>query len=306
MIFKKVAVIGSNGFFGNHLVKRLLQIPGIDLFLFGKNEHGLPSAGAQYKQVDIADEESVKAYFSEIDLVYYLASGTIPASSWENPLMEIERNLVPFLKFMEVISKLEVKKVVFTSSAGTIYGAAEQKAKEDSFKNPFSPHGIIKLTMEYFFNYFKSKYNINFDVYRISNVYGPDQNTKKGLGIINTFIEKIVKEHKIQIFGNGQNVRNYIYVKDLAELLTLSLFSDPGKSEIFNLSSNDTLTINEMVKILKSVIAEPFEIIYTETRGSDNPVIYLDNTRILHAYPGFKFTSIEDGILETYRYIKSS
>jgi UDP-glucose 4-epimerase len=300
MSFKNVAVIGSNGFIGGHLTEKLLAVPGIKLSLFGKSEQSVFGNELPYTKLDLTNNEQVKSCFFGIDFVYYLASETIPASTWENPVSEIEKNLIPFLNFMEVIARLSVKKVVFTSSAGTIYGPSVQKLTEDSFKNPFSPHGITKLTMEYFLNYFKVKFGLNYEVYRISNVYGPGQNTKKGLGIINTFLEKIISEHKIQIFGDGETVRNYLYVEDLAELLTFSLFSDLNKSDIFNAASNDTLTINDLVKILKMVVGEDFDVIYKETRQSDNPAIALDNTKVLNAHPGFKFTGIKEGVLKTY------
>ncbi len=196
-----------------------------------------------------------------------------------------------------------MKKVVFTSSAGTIYGTTGEKATEDFFKNPYSPHGIVKLTMEYFLNYFKVKHGMDFDVYRIANCYGPGQNTGKGLGLINTFLEKILSEHKIQIFGDGKAIRNYVYVGDLAELMALSLTD--ATSGIYNASSNDHLDINSIIDLLKEVVEEKFEVLYTEKRQSDNPAIYLDNTRILAAHPEFQFTGIRDGISKTYLHIKS-
>ena len=160
--------------------------------------------------------------------------------------------------------------------------------------------------MEHFLNYFKSKYNLSFDIYRISNVYGEGQNTTKGLGIINTFIEKIISEKKINIFGNGENVRNYVYVKDVAQLLSVSIEADIQKSNIYNLSSNDTLSINELVEIIKKIIPEHFDVIYEKQRQSDNPAVYLNNSRILNDHPTFHFTPIEKGILETYLFIKNN
>jgi UDP-glucose 4-epimerase len=160
--------------------------------------------------------------------------------------------------------------------------------------------------MEHFLNYFEIKYNLNFDIYRLSNVYGEYQNTSKGLGIINTFIEKIISEKTINIFGNGENVRNYVYVRDVSHLLSLSVYAEAKKSNIYNLSSNDTLSINELVLIMKNVIPEEFEVLYKNQRQSDNPAIDLDNSKILKEYPNFKFTSIKDGILATYLFIKEN
>ena len=290
---------------GSHLVAKLAQVPGINLFLFGRNEVSAFGDKFPYTKLELSNKEQVKRSFATIDIVYYLASASIPASSWEQPGMEIEQNLLPFISFMECLVTLQAKKVVFISSAGTIYGPCDQKANEDSFKNPFSPHGITKLAMEYFLNYFRARHNINFDIYRVSNVYGEGQDIKKGIGIINTFLENIVLHGRLNIFGDGSNVRNYLYVGDFAELLGLSLHADPSVSEVYNMSSDDTLSINELVAVIRNIIDEEIDVVYTTARQSDNPAIYLDNTKILQAHPGFKFTGIAEGILKTYQHIKS-
>lgn len=306
MSIKNIAIVGANGFIGRHLTKALMQQTELNLYLFGKNKTNVFENTLPYSIINLADPVDINQKFSKIDIVYYLASESNPASSWENPISEIENNLIPFIHFLECIPTLNIKKIVFVSSAGTIYGPTNQKVREDSNKNPFSPHGIIKLTMEYFLNYFELKYDLKFDVYRLSNVYGDDQNTSKGLGIINTFIEKIISEKKITIFGNGENIRNYVYVNDVVQLLSLSVSANIKKSNIYNLSSNDTLSINELVSIMKKLISEKFDVVYSGNRLSDNPAIFLDNSKILKDNPNFKFTSIEDGILKTYLFIKES
>lgn len=301
-----VAVVGANGFIGRHLTETLARDKDIRLFLFGRSDAGSFGSRFPYAKIDLYDPEKIKAAFAGMDVVYYLISESIPSSSWEKPLLEVERNLVPFITFMETVARQGIKKAVFVSSAGTIYGASSQKVNENSDKKPFSPYGITKITMEYYLNYFEVKYGMHYDVYRVSNVYGSGQDTSRGLGIINTFLEKIITEKRIQIFGDGQNIRNYIYVNDVAELLGMSVRSDLNTSGIYNLSSNDTLSINQLVSIIQGVVDEEFGIEYRDTRQSDNSAIYLDNSKILQARPGFKFSAIEEGILKTYTAMRRS
>ncbi len=301
-----IAVIGANGFIGKHLVARLSSLQSVNVFAFDISDKSSVDPKIPYKKNDLADPEKVHADFANIDLVYYLASATIPATSWNNAHIELEDNLVPFLNFGYTVSKLKVKKIVFLSSAGTIYGSTTQKVDETSDKNPFSPYGIVKLTIENFLRYFKTRNGINYDIYRISNVYGEGQNTSKGLGLINTLLEKIIIEGKIKVFGNGETLRNYIYVKDVAELLSLSATSDITSSSTYNISSDDSLTINQIVDIIKNTVSEKFEIINEETRLSDNSAIDLDNSKIKKAVPAFKFTAITKGIAQTYSYIKAN
>lgn len=301
---KNIAIIGAGGFIGKHLTTRLQAQEDVRLFLFGKSAQSPFSSALSYKKLDTEDKAQLEADFRNIDFIYYLASETIPSTSWENPAMDIEKNLLPFIRFTESIAQLSVKKIMFVSSGGTVYGATDHMVDEHSFTNPFSPYGIVKLTMEHFLNYFRVKYKLNFDIYRVSNVYGEGQNTGKGIGLINTFIEKIITEHKIYIFGDGKNVRNYLYVKDLAELMLTSLRSDVHVSEIYNTSSNATLTVNDIAGIMKTIVPEPFEVVYKEARQSDNSAIHLDNSKLVQANPGFRFTEIEEGISKIYEHIK--
>lgn len=301
-----IAVIGANGFIGKHLVTKLCALPNVTVFAFDISEKSAFDSKVIYKKNDLSDVKQIANDFAEIDVVYFLASATIPVTSWENPLIEMEKNLIPFINFGNTVAQLKVKKIAFLSSAGTIYGSAKQKVSETSDKNPFSPYGITKLAMENYLLYFKTRYNINFDVYRISNVYGEGQNTSKGLGLINTLLEKIISENKIKIFGNGETLRNYIYVKDVAELLSHSTTSNLSTSSTFNISSDDTLTINQIVDIIKTTVIEKFEIINEDTRLSDNSAIDLDNSKIKKAIPSFNFTPITKGIAQTYSYIKAN
>ncbi len=301
---KSVALIGSNGFIGRHLVRRLKREKDVSLFLFGRSDLSFFKEELPYTRINFYDQESLKKNFEKIDLVYYLASETIPSTSWEDPLIEMEKNLKPFLFFLEAVSKLNIKKIAFVSSAGTIYGTTEGKVNESFDKRPFSPYGIVKLTMENFLRYYQTKYQIQFDIYRLSNVYGEGQDTSKGLGIINTFIEKIKTEKKVTVFGDGGSTRNYIYVQDAVEFLTLSL-SSMDKSGTYNVSSGDTFSINQLLSILKSTVSEDFEIVYEPGRKSDNSFIDLDNSNLVSNFPQYKFTDIREGIRNTYIYIES-
>ena len=298
------AIIGANGFIGRNLVNELSQSLNVNLSLFGKENTKILGTNLYCNKIDLKNVEQINIFFSDIDIVYYLASATIPSISWENPVLEFENNLIPFITFTETVAKLGVTKIVFVSSAGTVYGSSRFKVTENSDKHPFSPYGIIKLTMEHFLNYYNNKYGINFDVYRISNVYGDGQNTSKGLGIINTFIENILLKNEIHVFGNGEIIRNYIYVKDVTKLLSHSINKELTNSEIYNLSSNDTISINDLVDIIKFQVPEKFNIIYENSRKSDNSFIDLDNLKLLSEINNFQFTPLEIGIAETYKYLK--
>lgn len=301
-----IAVIGANGFIGKHLSEILSMDSRNNLFLFGRSAiSNNTNLNAVYYCVDLSDKEGVGEKFKNIDIVYYLASVSIPATTWNNPMEEIHKNLIPFLEFLEGLKETKCKKIAFVSSAGTVYGPTHGKVSEQSDKNPFSPYGIIKLSMEHFLNYYQAKYDFNFDIYRVSNVYGIGQDVSKGLGVINIFLDTINREGKVRVFGDGTNTRNYIYVEDVVKLMARSNNS-LNKSGIYNLSSNDTLSINQLIEIMKEILEQKFEVIYEEGRKSDNSFIDLDNSLIRGENPLFEFTNIEEGILATYHSINKS
>jgi len=301
---QKVAIVGCNGFIGRHLSSALSKRPEVQLTLFGRSEKPAIHVDHKYHQLNISNKKQLLENFVGTEVLYYLASETIPASSWSNPMLEIEKNLAPFIQLIEIIAPLNIKKIVFLSSAGTVYGTAQEKISEDSEKKPFSPYGIVKLAMENFLEYFRARHGIQYDIYRVSNVYGEGQDTSKGLGIINTFLEKIIHERAVTVFGDGENTRNYIYVDDVVQLLTTSLVNDLKQSGIYNLSSNDTLSINQLIELMKKVVNEPFLTQYLQNRKSDNAFINLDNSKILAQNNNFRFTPIEQGIEKTFLYLK--
>ena len=296
-----IAIIGAKSFIGGHLINELYD-GDHELFLFSRTEGSI--LGQKIENMDsfhqIAREKKVT-----FDLVYYLASDTIPSSSWDNPKLEIENNLLPFLFFLEESKFLYVKKIILISSAGTIYGSSNIKLNENSVKNPFSPYGINKLSMEYYLQYWHLKSGVNYDIFRVSNVYGEGQNTSKGLGILNTILENIAHNRTTKIFGDGSNVRNYIYVKDVAKLLSKSTLR-LNSSGIYNLSSESNFSLIELINKIEHILSVKCKKEHVPRRGSDNPSVILANNELMKMITNFKFTSIEDGILRTYDFILKS
>ena len=299
-----VSIIGANGFIGKNLTNKLIQNKSYKLKLFGRTSNGLNIPSIPYDQINLNNKEEIIEKVGDSDVVYYLASSSIPSESWDNPIREAQDNLFPFLNFLEAITKSNVKKIIFTSSAGTIYGPSSVRISENDNKQPFSPHGINKLSMEYYLKYYSMKNDIMFDIYRISNVYGKGQDTSKGLGVINTFLENIIIKKSITVFGDGEIIRDYIHIDDVASILSFSIEQNKSTSNTYNLSSNEHLSINELVKIIKEITRNDFNINYILGRKSDNPKIILDNSKIIEKYPNYNFIKIKEGILKTYLDLK--
>lgn len=299
----RVIVLGGTGFIGQSLVKEFIKRDDIELTIYTRSLNEDIDKKVNVVIGDYKNIISLKEAMTGQDIVYNLISGTIPSSSWNNPQIEVNENLIHFINFIEIANEAGIKKICFASSGGTVYGLQDGYLTESDPLDPFSPYGIIKRTKESFLKYAQVKYNIAFDIFRISNVYGEGQDIGKGLGFINTSLENIKNRKPVLIYGDGENIRDYIYVQDVAKLLMLSIDKDLNQSEIYNVGMNLGINLNDLLLIFKNVVNADFEVIYLPSRKSDNKKVILDNSRIMQLFPEFKITSLEEGIKNTYQYI---
>jgi UDP-glucose 4-epimerase len=312
MLNKKIniAIIGGNGFVGKCLTNELIikrLNTNITIFTRRKkmNVEKKQYPNVKYVEIDLCLKKTYSNHFKDIDVVYFLASDTIPVSSWEAPLKEINENILPFINFMEEIKNKGVKKIIYLSSAGTIYGKSETTITENSKKKPFTPHGIAKLTIEHFLEHYRIKNNIQHDVFRISNIYGPGQDTSKGLGIVNLIIENSLKNKVTNIFGDGSNTRNFIFIDDVINILVHALDLPINKSNIINISSNENYNINKVIKTIESIVKTKANIEYKDNRISDNTHTLISNKKMLKKFAHIKPTSLEEGIRKTFEHLKT-
>jgi len=303
-----VTIIGANGFIGKHLSELLSQNEDLNLTLFSRKFSDdfpkLNSAKCRFIQGDYKKNLEMSPILKGQDLVYHLVSVSFPASSWNNPVLDIEENLIPSLNFFQACTEAKVKKVVFISSGGTVYGKQDFLLDESNLLKPFSPYGIIKSTIEYFLEYFKIKSNLQYDIYRVSNAYGPKQN-KIGFGVINTWLRAAALGEKINIMGDGTAEKDYIYIEDVAKMVALSTYSDIYKSGVYNVCSGETTSLNKILEIIKLNCGDGIEINTLDAPPSDNKTVRLDNTKILRSINLERSTPIEEGIEKTWKYIQS-
>lgn len=302
----KVSVLGCNSFVGKHLIAELANRKNIELSVFGRKPNVALAHKINCIEGDFEDADALFKAVENQDVIYHLISQTIPATTWNEPLLDIEKNLIPTLNLIELAAKANVKKICFASSGGTVYGLQQNHLSETSLTEPFSPHGIIKRTIESFLQYARLRHNLNYDIYRISNVYGEGQNVGKGLGFINTALENIVNNRPVVVYGDGENVRDYIYVKDAAKLLCLSIEKDFSDSDIYNVSSNHSVSLNEIIQLIRKTTDVDFDVEYVSNRSSDNSKVLLDNTKIMRFFGSMRLTTLAEGIKTTFQSLREN
>lgn len=302
-----VLIVGANGFIGSNLAIALANHSDVRLSLlsrkFSQSLTRLEKNGVRLFQGSFTDPIILEKALYEQNLVYHLVSATVPSQSWETPLLEVEQNLIPTIKFLTYCQGMKVAKVVFASSGGTVYGATAQESSEDDPLAPFSPYGIVKASIEHFLEYFRVSGGLEYDVFRITNPYGPMLN-KQGFGVINTWIKAALRGQEIEIWGDGDASKDYIYIKDVVTLIQYSLRS-LKESGIFNVSSGQQFSLLELSEQILEVVGPGATLTFKSGKKSDNKTIRLSNQKILSHFEGFTFTPLKEGIVATMEYLQN-
>lgn len=303
----RVLILGANGFIGQHLAKSLAADTSLILTLFSRKFDPellkLKRSGVNFITGNYNNPLDLSPVIRGQDIIYHLISESVASSSWNNPQAEVQGNLLPTIQLLQLCVDLSVKKIVFASSGGTVYGQREEVCTEKDALHPFSPYGIVKVAIENFLEYFRVRSGLNYDVYRISNPYGPGLN-KPGFGVINTWLRAVAKGEKIRMYGDGKASKDYIYIDDLIHFLGHSINSG-NESEVYNVSSGEISSLNDIVAAINRLDLGDMDIERLPGALGDNKIVRISNQKILSRYPDFNFTSLEEGIAITSRSVKS-
>jgi UDP-glucose 4-epimerase len=305
---KKCLILGGGGFIGSHLADALLD-NGYEVVVFDKLNFSRKNLNhilgkIKINEGDFNNEIDLKNALKGIDIAFHLVSSTLPANSNENPIYDVETNLISSLRFLNEAIENKISKVIFISSGGTVYGIPERlPIKEYHPRKPICSYGIIKKTIEDYLYMFQKLYGLDYYVFRLSNPYGERQNPFVSQGVIPVFLKKILKNEQIEIWGDGTVERDYIYIKDAVDAIIKVLNINP-KDRIFNLGSGKGHTLKEILEIIENVSGKKAKVVYKEKRNIDVPVNVLDNKLISETLNWKLETEIEIGIERTYEYLK--
>ena len=271
-------VVGANGFIGSHLVDELAEhgykVRAFDRFSAGPQFKSSPAV--EVFKADFFDDQMLTKALDDVDYVFHLFSATTPFSSDSDPYADINQNILRSVQFFEMAVEAKVKKIIFSSSGGAVYGhiAEEQEVKETDAPNPVSPYGIAKLATEYYLAYFKRKYGLDYLSYRLTNPYGPGQVTRNHQGVIPIFLSKVQNGEELTIYGDGSSSRDYIYIRDATKMMVRS-FDKATRYPVYNIGSGEQTDLNTIVKTIEKIIATKAKIKYSEA-----PKTFLQKTRV--------------------------
>lgn len=290
---KKILVLGSSGFIGGNLAKSL-QKSGHDVVTFSRQSDG-----------DYGDLELVSKKLKDVDVVYHLITATHPAHANQDLIYDLNENVIKTIKLIELCVKFKIKKFIYLSSAGTVYGIPEAlPLKENHSLNPISPYGLGKVSVEHYLNYFNYHFGLDYIAFRPTNPYGPGQDFKKGLGAITNFIEKIKHNTPLEIWGDGSARRDYIYIDDTIGAL-MKAHEIKTTSKIFNLGTGIGTSLNELIALLENKAQKKVIVNYHPKRDIDVPDNTVDISLIKNELSWSPQFTIKQGIDKYWSYLST-
>ncbi len=249
---KKCLILGAGGFLGKAICSKLCD--DYEIIAYDRIESDELVKLNNVKQIigDFVHTNDFTDILQGIDVVIHLISTSIPSDDTSHIREEISENIIPTVSLLESMVKANVKDILFVSSGGTVYGETGDKLNSvEALLNPICSYGVQKKVIEAYLQFYGIRYGINYKIARISNPYGLGQNINKPQGVIPIFIRNLLNNKEIVIFGDGTDVRDYIYMDDVVNIIE-RIMTYEGNEHIFNVGTGEAYSLNEIIdKIVK-------------------------------------------------------
>lgn len=301
-------VLGGNGFIGSHLVDALLEF-GYKVTVFDRpNTVFLGGSDVNRKNVrlvegDITCDTDLINALEECDYCFHLVSTLVPKSSNLDPIFDIETNLIGTVKLLNHAVKSKVKKIIFLSSGGTVYGPSTQLFIDENHPtNPLCSYGITKLAIEKYLNLYFQLYGLDYMVLRLSNPFGERQRIHAAQGAIAAFLGKALQNKQVEIWGDGSVIRDYIHISDVVSALMKSM-TYAGCERTLNIGSGHGLSLNKVLDDIELITEKIINRVYSSSRVFDVPSNVLSIERAINALDWKPTMTFVDGLNRMKKWI---
>ncbi|MEK5206061.1 NAD-dependent epimerase/dehydratase family protein [Psychrobacillus sp. FSL H8-0510] len=301
-----IIVTGGQGFIGHNLILRLIK-EGHNVKVFGGSNKNRRLPECLYIDANFEEISQYESEFENIDIIYHLLSTTNPKTSNENVVADLTSNVKNTIELLNISVKYNVKKFIFTSSGGTVYGIPNNSLPltEDAPTNPICAYGISKLAIEKYLFMYNYLHGLNYSVLRIANPYGPYQNPFGNQGVISVFLGKIYKNEPIEIWGDGSISRDYVFIDDVTEALYASLTSN-ANNRVLNIGSGVNYSLNQILQIIKEVTQCDVDVVYKSSRKIDTISNILEVSKAKECLAWEAKVDIYEGVKRSWEWIIKS
>lgn len=307
---KTCLIFGGGGFIGSHLVRELTRLSQRNIVVVGRNSSPLfkLEKNVNYVKLNSLDLVALGRLLDNCDEIIDLAYSTVPKTSFDDPVFDVVSNLPFNVALLKMACERKLKKFLFVSSGGTVYGNANYLPIDESHPtNPISPYGITKLAIEKYGLMYHRLRDLPLVVIRPSNPYGPNQHGGLGQGFIATALHQVLAGRPIHIFGEKGTIRDYIYVKDLAVGIAAALdHGEPGA--IYNIGSCQGLNNREILDSIERIVRRDgfsLNIKVEPLRPFDVAANVLSSARLSYASTWRSEVGFDEGLERTWSWIKS-
>ncbi len=304
----KALVIGGNGFIGSHLVDKLIQnnweVSILDLH---ERRYDKQPPDVNFTIGDINQTYLVREALSGVDVVYHLAWASIHEVSNQDLCADINSNIIPTVQLLEECCRSGIKRIIFTSSGGTVYGPSDDIIISESHpQNPINGYGIGKVTIEKYLSLFKHLYDLDYVVLRPSVPYGPRQNPLARQGAVAVFLYRIASQMPITVWGDGRTTRDYFYISDLTSALIKAASTTNLQYNVLNLGGNKEISLLDIIDEAQRITGKKAIINYQNAREFDVQRLNLDISRAWDQLNWKPLVPFNEGLLKTWEWMKST
>ena len=309
---KKILILGADGFIGSNLIKTLLKnkkqysIRAFDLFKNNRSRNlEEVKDKVEFFSGNFLNKDDLGNALKDIDYVFHFISLTTPGSSCNDPFVDVETNVYGTINLLEKCVENKIKKIIFSSSGGAIYGNQEKDTlSETDLTAPISPYAISKLTIENYLEFYRIHFGLEYLILRYSNPYGPGQDNAGSQGIIPIFLNLIKNGKTISVFGDGENIRDYIYIDDLVEN-TIKIFEKKTSYRTYNIGSGVGKKIIDIIDLINKCSKKTVNIKKYPARNIDVKKVILNIERIKSEIDYRLDVPLEEGIKKTWDWLNN-
>ena len=302
----RCAVLGGGGFIGTNLCQALDG--RVDhLRAFGRRQtFPEPLRGVEWMPGDFTDGSAVATAIDGCDTVFHLVNSSTPASANADKVADLQANVASTLHLLEACRAEGVRRVVFVSTGGTIYGIPETvPTPETAATEPITAYGISKLAIEKYLALYEHLHGLEYRVLRVANPFGPYQTALKNQGVIAAFLRRALTGRPIEIWGDGSVTRDYVFIDDVVDAL-IRAATHQGAERIFNIGSGEGRSLNQIIAALETELGSDIVVTRRAGRPVDAPKSVLDVTRAQQALGWTAATPFETGLSRTIAWMRET
>jgi UDP-glucose 4-epimerase len=304
----RCVIFGGGGFIGSAIADRLLA-DGHQLRIFERPRVDPYRKFAAHEPVEWISGDLLSTYdvshaIDGVDVVFHLVSTTLPKNSNDDPIYDVQSNLVATLQMLNAMVEKKAGRIIFISSGGTVYGPPEYLPIDE--RHPTEPHvsyGITKLAIEKYLLMYERLHGIKAMILRVANPFGERQRVETAQGAVGVFLDRALQRQRIDIWGNGEISRDYLHIRDVAAAFSAAV-TYAGEKSVFNISSGVGTSINQLLALIEEVLGRPVERQYLPGRAFDVPVSILSNALAKEEMGWEPKIALREGLLRTAAWLK--